>query len=63
MFEKEKFKNPQEIKDPEETIETKKKVEFAPESDHSTGVVRAKKEFEEERRKKLNDPSRWRDLK
>lgn len=39
-----------------------KKVELAPEVDHRTGIVRTKKDAEEERQRRIEDPSRYRDI-
>ncbi len=58
MFEKAKFENPEEIKEPSETT---KKVELSPEH-NAGGVIPTKKEFEKERKEKLDDLSRYRDF-
>ncbi len=37
------------------------KTEIDDEIDNKTGLVRTKKEAEEERKKRLDDPTRWRE--
>ncbi len=38
-----------------------RKTEIDDETDNKTGLVRTKEEAEEERRKRLEDPTRWRE--
>ena len=62
MFKKANFENSEKIKEPDDNDKRTRKAELAPESDHVTGVVPTKEEFEKERREKLDDPSRRRDF-
>ncbi len=67
MFEKscdlnKSIERPEKIGESVEPQKIEKKIELSPEADQETGLVCTKKEVEEERKKKLLDPTRRRDL-